>query len=102
MVALPTSSSSPFRTAAKRYCWIAFKDGDRANGGLFDVCARAGELIMVREWTTSCAACTEGYETQRLRWDGGKFVLVSDVVTRFDGSDHWQVRTVCGDRTFDF
>jgi hypothetical protein len=49
--------------------------GDRAYGNFHDIAIEHGRLRVVRNWTTSCMGCVEGYETTIWKWNGTKLAL---------------------------
>jgi len=54
-----------------------FPDGDRANGGLIDVCVLHSQLVLVRQSSNSCATCVEGIQTDRFVWSEKEFRLAA-------------------------
>src|SRR5216684_5275224 len=78
-----------------------FPDGDRANGGLIDVCVLRLQLVMVRQSSHSCAACVEGFQTDRFVWKKGKFRLASrHIVPNKPPQSLPAFVTICGHRPY--
>jgi hypothetical protein len=50
--------------------------GDRAYGSFHNIAIERTRLRVVRNWTTTCMVCTEGYETTWWKWNGKRLTLV--------------------------
>jgi hypothetical protein len=50
--------------------------GDRAYGSFHEIAIEQNRLRVVRNWTTTCMVCTEGYETTWWKWNGKRLTLV--------------------------